>query len=112
MIETTPLLPAAVSLPAGVAQGLSSFRPAPRRHHLARVREDCERLPLADLIDRLRAALDVGNRPMLFLLVRYGNQRAAAEAERGRSVRSHADLLALHDALREVGARFTDADAR
>ena len=76
------------------------------------VREDCERLPIEELAARLRAALDTGDRPMLFLLVRYGTQRAEAEAERGHSVRSHAGLIALHDALREAGARFTDADAQ
>ena len=76
------------------------------------VREDAERLPIGELAARLRAALDAGDRPMLFLLVRYGTQRAEAEAERGHSVRSHASLIALHDALREAGARFTDTDAQ
>lgn len=73
------------------------------------VREDAERLPLADLTRRVRQALAGSDQSMLYLWLRYGDQRLQTEHANGNG--GAPELRALADAVREAGNRFVDTSA-
>lgn len=77
------------------------------------VREDAERLPLADLTRRIQQALGGSDRSMLYLWARYGDARLQAEQSGGHVRPADVEALRrLSEALRTAGDRFVDTRAR
>jgi len=77
------------------------------------VREDAERLPLADLTRRVRQALGGSDRGMLYLWLRYSDVRLQAEQADGHIHPADIDTVRrLSEAVREAADRFIDHRAR
>jgi len=111
----------AVTSAAGTLDGLTDTDPldtlsVPEQEAANRraafVREDAERLPLADLTRRVRQALAGSDRAMTYLWLRYGDARFQAEQASGHvAPGAVGDLRALSEAIKEAAARFVDQRA-
>jgi len=77
------------------------------------VKEDAAQLPLADLTRRITHALAGDDRPLLYLLARYGDARLQAEQASGSRTPAHIEARGQLAALvRAAGERFIDQRAQ
>ncbi len=76
------------------------------------VKEDAERLPLADLTRRVRQALAGSDKAMTYLWLRYADVRLQSEQADGRVGRGDvAEIRALSEALKDAASGFVDTGA-